>query len=116
MKLIYLIGACVAVYILSGLFGKIEAGEWNDKPVMCEQKEIVLDTIKSKGELPLVTGVQSTKVRDTDGLSDIPAHTALQIFVNFKTKTFSILEFHPSYNSICIIAYGDDWKILGSQS
>ena len=58
------------------------AGEWNEKPVMCEQKEIALDTVRSKGELPLITGIQSTKVRDTDGLSDVPAHTALQIFVN----------------------------------
>jgi len=91
------------------------AGEWNDKPVMCEQKEIVLDTIRSKGELPLITGIQSTKVRDIDGLSDIPAHTALQIFVNHQTKTFSILEYHPSYNSICIIAYGDDWKTVGEK-
>ena len=77
------------------------AGEWNEKPVMCEQKEIALNTVRSKGELPLMTGVQSTKVRDTDGLSDVPAHTALQIFVNHQTKTFSILEYHPSYNSIC---------------
>lgn len=116
MKLIYLIGACVAIYIMSGLFGQIQAGEWNEKPVMCEQQDIALEIIRNKGERPLVTGIQSTKVRDEDGLSDIPAHTPLQIFVNFKTNTFSILEFHPSYNSICIIAYGDDWKILGSQS
>ena len=91
------------------------AGEWNEKPVMCEQKEIALNTVRSKGELPLMTGVQSTKVRDTDGLSDVPAHTALQIFVNHQTKTFSILEYHPSYNSICIIAYGDDWKTVGEK-
>ena len=38
------------------------AGEWNEKPVMCEQKEIALDTVRSKGELPLITGVQSAKV------------------------------------------------------
>ena len=92
------------------------AGEWNEKPVMCEQKEIALDTVRSKGELPLMTGVQSTKVRDTDGLSDVPAHIALQIFVNHQTKTFSILEFHPSINSVCIIGYGDDFNLLGKKS
>ena len=92
------------------------AGEWNDKPVMCEQKEIALEAVKAKGEIPFITAVQSTKVRDQDGLSDIPAHVPLQIFVNLKTKTFSILEFHPSYNSICIIGYGDDWNLLGEKS
>ena len=50
------------------------AGEWNDKPVMCEHKEIALEAVKAKGEIPFITAVQSTKVRDQDGLSDIPAH------------------------------------------
>jgi hypothetical protein len=93
-----------------------KGGDWNDKPVMCEQKEIALGVVKAKGESPLITAVQSTKVHGEDGLSDIPVHTPLQIFVNFKTKTFSILEFHPSYNSICVIAYGDNWTRLGEQS
>ena len=97
-------------------FSSALAGEWNEKPVMCEQKEIALKAIKDKGEIPVITGIQSTKVRDTDGLSDVPAHVPLQIFVNLKTKTFSILEFHPSYNSICIIGYGDNWTTLGEQS
>ena len=110
----FMIVMCIVVLFFMFVY-QASGGEWNDKPVMCEQKEIVLDTIKSKGELPLITGIQSTKVRDIDGLSDIPAHTALQIFVNHQTKTFSILEYHPSYNSICIIAYGDDWKTVGEK-
>ena len=105
---VFSIGAVLMIH-------NVIAGEWNEKPVMCEQKEVALDAIKTKGELPLITGIQSTKVRDEHGLSDIPAHTPLQIFVNFKTKTWSILEYHPSYNSICIIAYGDDWKTVGEK-
>ena len=107
----------IAIIIIS-FFSNIAiaiAGEWNDKPVMCEQKEIALDAIRSKGEIPLITGVTSVKVRDPDGLSDIPAHVPIQIFVNIKTKTFSVTEYHPSYDSICIIAYGDDWKQLGEK-
>ena len=92
------------------------AGEWNEKPVMCEQKDIALDVVRSKGELPLITAVQSAKVRAEQGLASAPVHIPLQIFVNFKTKTFSILEFHPSINSICIIGYGDDWKRIGETS
>ena len=92
------------------------AGEWNDKPVMCEQKEVALDSVRAKGEIPLITGVQSAKVRETQGLADAPVHIPLQIFVNLKTKTFSILEFHPSINSVCIIGYGDDFNLLGKKS
>ena len=36
-----------------------------------------------------------------------------QLFVNWKTKSFTILEFHPDYNSVCVIAFGDDYKQLG---
>tara|TARA_B100001093_G_scaffold105474_1_gene97778 strand:- start:15738 stop:16097 length:360 start_codon:yes stop_codon:yes gene_type:complete len=119
MRLFFILGILVAVYLFIfglGTFKNVEAGEWNDKPVMCEQKDIALKAIKDKGEIPLITAIQSTKVRDTDGLSDVPAHVPLQIFVNINTKTFSILEFHPSYNSICIIGYGDDWTMLGEKS
>jgi|TARA_R110000782_G_scaffold207162_2_gene295671 hypothetical protein len=92
------------------------AGEWNEKPVMCEQKQVALDAVRAKGEIPMITGVQSAKVRTEQGLADAPVHIPLQIFVNLKTKTFSILEFHPSINSVCIIGYGDDFNLIGAKS
>jgi len=116
MKIFYILCGLVAITMLSSLFNKVQSGSWNEKPVMCEQKEIALDTVRSKGEIPLITGVQSAKVRTTEGLAHAPVHIPLQIFVNLKTKTFSILEFHPSINSVCIIAYGDNFKQLGAKS
>jgi hypothetical protein len=92
------------------------AGSWNDKPIMCEQKDIALKTLKDNGEVSIATGISATKVRDDEGLSDIPAMIPIQIFVNLKTKTYTIAEYHPSYNSICILAYGDDWNLLGEKS
>tara|TARA_Y100001937_G_scaffold78117_1_gene105962 strand:+ start:2430 stop:2786 length:357 start_codon:yes stop_codon:yes gene_type:complete len=94
----------------------VSAGEWNDKPVMCEQKEVVLETIQEKGEIPFMTAISATKVRDTDGLSDVPAFIPIQMFVNPKTLTYTIVEFHPSYNSICILAYGNDYATVGTGS
>jgi len=111
MKWLYFILTYMLVCITAAV-----AGEWNEKPVMCEQKEIALEIVKAKGELPLITAVQSVKVREEQGLAATPVHIPLQIFVNFKTKTFSILEFHPHINSICVIGYGDDWKTLGNPS
>ena len=101
------------VLLLIFTVAKAYSGTWNEKPVMCEQKEIALDTLKKKGEIPIITGTQSTKVFSQDGLAIMPVHIPLQIFVNFKTKTFSIIEFHPVYNSVCVIAYGDDYKAIG---
>ena len=42
------------------------AGEWNEKPVMCEQKEVVQKLLQNKGEVLLMSGIQLTKVRDPD--------------------------------------------------
>ena len=106
---------CLA--FLGGLItGKsVFAGEWNDKPVMCENTRVTLKAIQAKGEILLMTGVQSAKVRNPDepnGLADKPVHLALQIFINMQTKTFTIVEYHPSYDVICIIAYGDDFNSI----
>ena len=93
----------------------VSAGEWNEKPVMCEQKEIVQKLLRDKGEVLLMSGIQLTKVRDPDepnGLSLTPATLPLQVFVNIETKTFSITELHPTYNSICIIAYGENFNSI----
>ena len=93
----------------------VSAGEWNEKPVMCEQKEVVQKLLQNKGEVLLMSGIQLTKVRDPDepnGLSLTPATLPLQVFVNIETKTFSITELHPTYNSICIIAYGENFSSL----
>ena len=93
----------------------VSAGEWNEKPVMCEQKEVVQKLLQNKGEVLLMSGMQLTKVRDPDepnGLSLTPATLPLQVFVNLETKTFSITELHPTYNSVCIIAYGENFSSL----
>ena len=111
MKYLYMIS--VLWYVAIGI---ALAGEWNEKPVMCEQKQVALDAVRAKGEIPMITGVQSAKVRAEQGLADAPVHIPLQIFVNLKTKTFSILEFHPSINSVCIIGYGDDFNLIGAKS
>jgi len=99
-----------------GPINKVSAGTWNEKPVMCEQIEVAMEILKAKGETPLVTGVQHAKVRSVDGLATHPVQIPLQIFVNINTKTFSILEYHPAINSVCVIAYGDDFKLIGEKS
>ena len=61
------------------MFSNVEAGEWNDKPVMCAPTKQTLKAIQSKGEILLMTGVQSTKVRNPDepnGLAANPVHLA----------------------------------------
>ena len=91
------------------------AAEWNDKPVLCEETRKALRAIREKGETLIATGVQSAKVRnpdEADGLAFNPVHLATQIFVNLETKTFTIVEYHPSYGSVCILAFGDNFSSI----
>ena len=92
------------------------AGEWNDKPVMCEQKEIFEKTMVDRGEIIFSKGDMLAKVRTKDGLSDIPAVLDLRIYINPQKSTFTIAEFHNDYNSVCVLAYGENYTTLGYSS
>tara|TARA_B100000035_G_scaffold285434_1_gene268985 strand:- start:9 stop:353 length:345 start_codon:yes stop_codon:yes gene_type:complete len=92
------------------------AGEWNDKPVMCEQKEIFEKTMVERGEIIFSKGDMLAKVRTKDGLSDIPAVLDLRIYINPQKQTFTIAEFHKDYNSVCVLAYGENYTTLGISS
>ena len=92
------------------------AGEWNDKPVICEQKEIFEKTMVERGEIIFSKGDMLAKVRTKDGLSDIPAVLDLRIYINPQKQTFTIAEFHKDYNSVCVLAYGENYTTLGISS
>lgn len=92
------------------------AGEWNDKPVMCEQREVFEKTMVERGEIIFSKGDMLAKVRTKDGLSDIPAILDLRIYINPQKSTFTIAEFHKDYNSVCVLAYGENYTTLGYSS
>ena len=92
------------------------AGEWNDKTVMCEQREVFEKTMVEKGEIIFSKGDMLAKVRTKDGLSDIPAVLDLRIYINPQKSTFTIAEFHKDYNSVCVLAYGENYTTLGTSS
>ena len=86
------------------------AGEWNEKPVMCADEEETLQSLKEKGEKLLYMGLGFTKVRTETGLAHKPVTLPFRIYVNSETGTFTIIEYHPEYKSICIIAYGVEFQ------
>ena len=82
---VFTIGAVLTMY-------NAVAAEWNDKPVICEQREVFEDVIKTRGEIPVSIGQILAKVRDPDGangLSDIPAVLPITLYINPKTNTFT---------------------------
>ena len=86
------------------------AGEWNDKPVMCAKAEEIFYVINDKSEKISFEAKQFTKVRNKNSLSDIPAYIPLQVYMNKKTGTYTIVEYHPSYDTYCVISYGTEFK------
>ena len=91
---------------------KIFAGEWNDKPVMCAEEQEVMYAIQEKKETLLFKSVQLTKVRSKEGLQKRIVTLPLQIYVNFDTKTFTIVEYHDEHKVYCIISYGTELTLI----
>ena len=88
----------------------VNAGEWNEKPVMCAFEKEIEQVLELKGEKLFFVGKQLTKVRTETGLAKNPVSIPLRLYVNKKTGTFSVLEYHPSYKSFCVIAYGSEFE------
>jgi len=92
------------------------AGEWNDKPVICEQKEVFEKLMVDQGKIMLGAGDMLAAVRTKDGLSDIPAILPMRLYINPTTMQFTIVEWHDDYNSYCILAFGEKWTLIGERS
>ena len=92
------------------------AGEWNDNPVMCEQKEPFDSLMVVQGKILLAGADMFATVRTKDGLSDIPAVLPMRLYINPTNKHFTLVEWHRDHNTYCILAYGEEWHILGEKS
>ena len=91
---------------------RLEAGEWNDKPVMCVFEKEIEKVLELKGEKLIFVGKQLTKVRTETGLAKKPVGVKLDMYVNPETGTFTIVEFHPTYKSYCVISYGINFQVF----
>ena len=88
------------------------AGSWNDKPVMCVFEKEIEKVLELKGEKLIFAGKQLAKVRTETGLAKKPVSIPFRLYVNQKTGTFTVLEYHSSYESFCVIAYGAEFQDL----
>ena len=86
------------------------AGEWNEKPVMCAFEKETQEILDTKGEKLLFMGKGFSKVRTDTGLAKKPVTIPFRLYVNQKTGTFTIIEYHPSYKSFCVISYGVEFQ------
>lgn len=103
--------------LIMGLFlaysCRLEAGEWNDKPIMCGNETETFDAIKAKKEELIFTAVQLTKVRSIQGLAKKPVGVEIRMFVNAGTGTYTIIEWHPPpYKTFCVISFGQRFQIF----
>ena len=109
---------CITIIVICFFLniGTSLAGEWNDKPVMCEQKEAFESLMVEQGKIILGGADMFATVRTKDGLSDIPAVLPMRLYVNLSNKHFTLAEWHRDYNTYCILAYGEEWHIIGEKS
>tara|TARA_B100000902_G_C27208389_1_gene862946 strand:+ start:448 stop:885 length:438 start_codon:yes stop_codon:yes gene_type:complete len=94
------------------IVGRTEAGEWNEKPVVCANEQETFIAIKTKKEDLIFKATQLTKVRTDAGLAIKPVGVAVDMYVNPETGTYTIIEYHPSYESYCVISYGINFQVF----
>ena len=103
---------CLIVILLLAIVPQVNAGEWNEKPIMCANEVETFDAIKSKEEELVFKATQLTKVRTDTGLARRPVAVSVDMYVNAATGTYTIVEFHPTYESYCVISYGTNFQVF----
>ena len=98
--------------ILFAIVPQLEAGEWNDKPIICADKQETFRAIKDKKEDLIFKATQLTKVRTDSGLARKPVGVSVDMYVNPETGTYTIVEYHPTYQSYCVISSGLNFQVF----
>ena len=88
------------------------AGSWNDKPVMCVFEKEIEKVLEMKGEELIFAGKQLAKVRTETGLAKRPVVVSIDMYVNPESGTYTIIEYHPTYESYCVISYGNNFQVF----
>ena len=112
MKKILIMMLQLFILIVTCYATLVNAGEWNEKPVMCASKEETFGVINEKNETLIFTGSEFAKVRSETGLAKKPVGVAVDMYVNPETGTYTIIEFHPTYKSYCVISYGTKFQVF----
>ena len=102
----------VSLLFFMGDYTTMQAGEWNEKPIMCADEVETFSAINSKKEELVFKATQFAKVRTETGLAKKPVGVAVDMYVNPETGTFTIIEFHPTYESYCVLSYGYNFQVF----
>ena len=108
-QLLYMV---VSLLFFMGGYTTTPAGEWNEKPIMCANEVETFDAINTKKEELVFKAVQFTKVRTETGLAKKRVGVAVDMYVNPETGTYTLVEFHPTYESYCVISYGTKFQVF----
>ena len=99
---------CMVLCLLLCTVGITQAGTWNDKPVMCADREEAMEVVHTKNEKLIFEGKMMARVYDQSGIAEAPAKIPFYFYANLATGTFTVFEFHPSYKTWCMLAHGED--------
>ena len=103
---------CFIAILLFAIVPQVNAGEWNEKPIMCANETETFQAINTKKEELIFKASQLTKVRTDTGLAKRPVAVSVDMYVNPETGTYTLVEFHPTYESYCVISYGVNFQVF----
>ena len=107
-----LLFTAVPLLLYMVVYSTTQAGEWNDKPIMCADEQETFSVINLKEEELIFTATQITKVRTSTGLAKNPVGVKVQMYVNPEKGTYTVVEYHPTYKSYCVISFGTNFQVF----
>ena len=106
MRLLLCMALCLLLFTAG--YTTTYAGTWNDKPVVCADREEAMEVVLTKNEKLIFEGKMMARVYDQSGIAEAPAKIPFFFYANLGTGSFTVFEFHPSYKTWCMLAHGED--------
>ena len=84
------------------------AGEWQNKPILCLEKQEILDKLKAENNEALDwNALQTTYLITDDGkLATDVIYIPVTMYSNKETGSYVIVEYHEQFAMYCVLSQG----------
>lgn len=84
------------------------AGEWQNKPILCLEKQEILDKLKAENNEALDwNALQTTYLITEDGkLATDVIYIPVTMYSNKETGSYVIVEYHEQFARYCVLSQG----------
>ena len=98
----------ILISLISVLSLSAWAGEWQNKPILCLEKQEILDKLEAENNQALDwNALQTTYLITEDGkLATDVIYIPVTMYSNKETGSYVIVEYHEQFARYCVLSQG----------